>query len=111
MINISLIHKNGNIVKIKVYGHSEYDISGRDIVCAAVSSLSQSLIVGLQKVICGDFFYEVDEESADLYIDVSKYNEENLRDAQILFMTFKYTLEEIIKEYGKYVKLRMKEDK
>lgn len=110
MINVNLLHRNGKFIKVKVYGHSGYDISGRDIVCAAVSSITQSIIIGLEKVISKDFYYNIDSDGPMVYIDISKYSSDNIDKAQILLNTFKYTLEEIIRDYGKYVKLKIKED-
>lgn len=110
MITVELIHNNSNLVKFKVYGHSGYDISGRDIVCAAVSTITQSVIVGLEKVICKDFHYEIDEEKPMVYVDISMYSDENMRMAQIILKTFKYTLQELVVDYGKYIKIMIKED-
>lgn len=62
MIKVELIHKKDKLFGFKVYGHSGYDISGRDIVCAAVSSITQSVIIGLNKVICDNFCYCVDKK-------------------------------------------------
>ena len=45
MLNIKFcILKNGNIVGFRIIGHCGYDISGKDIVCAAVSSAVYMLI-------------------------------------------------------------------
>ena len=38
MIVAEFFRKNGEITGFKVSGHAEYDESGRDIVCAGVSS-------------------------------------------------------------------------
>ncbi len=110
MINIRLVRKNNNFIKLNVYGHSGYDRLGRDIVCAAVSSLVQGVIIGLEEVICKDFYYSIDDENASVNIDISKYNEKDLEKAQILFNTFRLTIEKLLLDYRKYIKMKFEEE-
>ena len=39
MISVTIKKKNNKIESILVSGHAEYDVEGKDIVCAGVSSL------------------------------------------------------------------------
>ena len=110
MIKVELIHKKDKLFGFKVYGHSGYDISGRDIVCAAVSSITQSVIIGLNNVICDNFCYCVDKKKPLVYVNISDYKESDIEKAQILLNTFKYTLRELVNEYRNYIKIEMKED-
>lgn len=110
MINILLISKNDNFTKLKVFGHSGYDVLGKDIVCAAVSSVVQSIVIGLKNVICEDFIYVINDEDAYVFIDISNYNVENMSRAQILFNTFKYTMDSLILDYGKYIKVKIRKE-
>lgn len=110
MINILLISKNNNFIKLKVFGHSGYDVLGRDIVCAAVSSIVQSVIIGLKNVICKDFDYVIDDKNAYVSINISNYSIENISKAQILFNTFKYTMDSLILDYEKYIKMKIEEE-
>lgn len=107
MIKVELIHKKDKLFGFKVYGHSGYDISGRDIVCAAVSSITQSVIIGLNKVICDNFCYCVDKKKPLVYVNISDYKESDIEKAQILLNTFKYTLRELVNEYRNYIKIKM----
>ncbi len=109
MINILLVRDRGMFIKLKVYGHSGYDNIGRDIVCASISTLSQSVIVGLERVISGEFFYCIDDNDAILSIDISNYNQENLKLAQILMKTFKYTVDSLLLDYKNYISMRVEE--
>lgn len=110
MINIRLVRKNNNFIKLEVCGHSGYDILGRDIVCAAVSTIAQSVIIGLEKVICKDFYYRIDNKNASVFVDISRYDKGNISKAQILLNTFKYTIDSLILDYGKYIKMRIEEE-
>lgn len=110
MINILLVRRNKNFIKLKVYGHSGYDEIGKDIVCASVSTLAQSVIIGLDKVVNNNFIYTINQEDASLYVDISGYDEESLDRAQILIRTFKYTVDSLLLDYKKYIKLIVKEE-
>ena len=52
MITIRIFRdKHQNIVKYQISGHSGYAEIGSDIVCAAVSAVSQSSVLGLMEVL------------------------------------------------------------
>lgn len=42
--------KNGNTGCIEITGHANYAEHGKDIVCSAVSTLSQTLIASIEKL-------------------------------------------------------------
>jgi uncharacterized protein YsxB (DUF464 family) len=49
MIQIQTSQHNG-YMKIEVHGHANYDEHGKDIVCAAVSAIMQTALLGLHSV-------------------------------------------------------------
>lgn len=53
--------REGIIDGFKVTGHSGYSTEGSDIVCSAVSALTQTALLGLLKVAKADVDYEIDE--------------------------------------------------
>ena len=110
MICVRLFCKDGNFFRLEVSGHSGYAELGKDIVCAAVSSLAQSVIIGLTNMISKDFLYEVDDSKAYLHVDVSCYDSSSLEKAQILLGTFKYTMDIFVVDYEKYVCMEIVEE-
>lgn len=56
-------NKDGSIVKYVVDGHTGYDSAGKDILCAAVSILTQTALNALNEV-CG-----IDEELIDYTVE------------------------------------------
>jgi len=50
MIEIVICKDNGIIKAYKISGHSMYADYGHDIVCAGVSALAQSCLIGLEHV-------------------------------------------------------------
>lgn len=50
MIKIQVIEKNKSIKEIKIKGHAMYDKYGKDIVCAAVSSIVITTINAIESI-------------------------------------------------------------
>ena len=50
MIAVKLTYQDKTLTGIESKGHSGFAPAGRDIVCAAVSALMQSLILGLEDI-------------------------------------------------------------
>ena len=107
MTNVQLYKKNQSIVKVKVFGHSGYAEAGNDIVCASISSLAESLIVGIKEVLKIDANANITEEEASLEISLPEsLNKEDLERSQILFKTFELSVRGVAKEYPKYIKIK-----
>ena len=59
MIDICLMEKNNRIGGFTVSGHSGTALKGEDIVCAGVSALAQSALLGLGEHLKRNIKYEV----------------------------------------------------
>lgn len=101
--------RHKNIVGYMVKGHAGYDVFGKDIVCAAISVLSQTALISLNKV-CKieekDLFYEIDEEIG--YINVSlvdKLSKTQRDNANIVLQTLELGIKEITQSYPEYITL------
>ncbi|WP_051962879.1 ribosomal-processing cysteine protease Prp [Mesoaciditoga lauensis] len=57
-----LFHK-GLYVGFRFYGHVGIDRKGKDVVCAAVSAVTQATIIGLEEVLGEEVEYEVKDGS------------------------------------------------
>jgi hypothetical protein len=85
-------------------GHADYDITGQDIVCAAVSTLAQTLVNSLEAQGV-DPTYSVDEDG---YLDCIVPKVPEILDdivTQTIFKTIKVGIEGISEAYGEYVRL------
>lgn len=99
MINVNYLVKNGKIQEIEVTGHAEYDESGKDIVCAAVST---AIIVTANAVELLDL-----NSHRKLMIDEGYFKFEVLKDDKILeklILNLEYTLYDLEKQYPYYIK-------
>ena len=50
MVTVKLLYQDKALTGIESRGHSGYSRRGSDIVCAAVSTLMQALILGLEDI-------------------------------------------------------------
>lgn len=110
MINIE-INRNyiGNIYKFKVEGHSGFDEAGKDIVCAAVSTATQSVILGLSEILGIRLNIIIDEGRLECELPEISENIV-LEKSNILLETMLITLNQAVMEYPDYVKLLEVED-
>jgi uncharacterized protein YsxB (DUF464 family) len=111
MINIR-IDRTGNLITgFRVEGHSGFDDSGKDIVCAGVSITAQNAINGLEELAGLKNFYRMDKNG----IIECRIPEDAGRDAgtaeavQTILRLTEIGFREIMKVYGKYVAIRNKE--
>ncbi len=116
MTNVKIFrNKNGDILKYEVSGHADYDDHGRDILCAAVSVLSQTTILALNKV-CkineNDIEFCIDEKTGYLEVAISKgLKAEQRNNANIVLETMVVGLEDLATQYPKHISLMEKEEK
>ncbi len=109
MIKILIVKDNQNIITIEVSGHSGYAEHGSDIVCSAVSTLTQNLILGLEEVVKIKADYKIDEETPYLRVglpkDLSKTAQNN---AQILMKSTYLGLKTLRDSYSKFISIKEK---
>ncbi|HBT20419.1 MAG TPA: ribosomal-processing cysteine protease Prp [Peptococcaceae bacterium] len=93
-----------NIRGFSIKGHAEYAEYGRDIVCAAVSAVSQTAVIGLQKLLGKK--PEVFQEKGKLVCMLPKdLDGEERKIGEVVFKTMYYGLEAIKNEYEGYLSL------
>ncbi len=109
MISI-LIYRNSNkdIKQFIIKGHANAADLGEDIVCAAVSTLSQTTVLALHEICNIDIEYEVEKGYLKCRLP-NDLNEKELYEAKLLIDTMLLGLENIEKSYFQYVKIINKE--
>ena len=99
MITIALKRdKVGHIVECTIAGHAEYDDHGYDIVCAAVSVLSCTALLGLTQIANQDGDY--DNESGRCTIQLRGTL---TAEGQTILETMALGLQEIARQYADFV--------
>lgn len=69
MINIKVRYKNDKISKVTIKGHANYETFGKDIVCAAVSSIATTSINAILTLDSDACKYEVNDGKLDISIN------------------------------------------
>lgn len=112
MTNIKILKNGQNIIGLVVSGHSGYAKEGSDIVCSAVSSLAQSVCVGLENVLNLNPSIKIDDGFLECKLSKNISKEQNEK-AQIIFKTFEESIKLILlgdKKLKKYINLEVKNE-
>ena len=101
---------DGALVGYRAEGHTGYAEAGADIVCAAVSALTQTTLNGLQNVLHAPVMFEIDDRTALLEAVLTpEANEKQLEQAQILLETLLQGLQAIKRSYPRNVRIFFEE--
>jgi uncharacterized protein len=102
MINIHIVRdKEGFIWEFSVSGHAEYSERGSDIVCAAVSVLTQTTVAALEELV-GLKKYQKREGKLRCSIPIDILGEEKYK-AGIILETMAIGLRQLKRSYRKYI--------
>lgn len=107
MTNIVFYQKENKISGFEVSGHTGKDVFGKDVLCSAISSVTQNAVVGITEVLNLDAEFKIDD--GYLYLKLKKDDLAN-EFAQVILKTCLLSLKEIIKDQKKYVKLEEKNE-
>lgn len=91
-------------MSFEIKGHSGSAEAGRDIVCAAVSAISQTALLGLLKVCSLELNYTA--EDGYLKAELPKeMPEEKRQKAEVILLTMREGLRDVACGYPRFVKL------
>ncbi|MBE5738464.1 MAG: ribosomal-processing cysteine protease Prp [Clostridiales bacterium] len=111
MTKIKLFKKNDVFMMIECSGHSGYADYGKDIVCASISSIVQSCMLGITKTLrIKAKIIRRDNEGyikLELPNDISK---DLLEKAQLLIMVMKDSIEDLLSGYSNYISMEVIEN-
>ena len=107
MTRIRIFHSGGKITGFEAKGHSGYADEGSDIVCSAISVLTQSAVMGLIDVAKIPVEYSVEDGS--LSCNLPKLNEEDRKKADMILETMLLGLRSIQEDYHGYLKITERE--
>lgn len=88
-------------------GHTGYAEPGNDIVCAAVSALTQTAVLGLTEILAIDCLVQVDEHKGSLLCLLPQgLSPQDRTQAQLVLKILYQGLLATEKEYGKHVSVK-----
>ena len=102
--------EDGCPIGFEASGHSGYGEYGSDIVCAAISALTQAAAQGVAEVAGAPVSSKTNEDTG--YLDCIIQNgatDKQLSDAQILLKTLKLALTAISKDYPGTIRIIIRE--
>ncbi|MDR3215559.1 MAG: ribosomal-processing cysteine protease Prp [Bacilli bacterium] len=101
MTEVLLEYHNNLIISINVSGHSNYDYSGQDIVCAGISSIVFGGLNALNE-------HNLDKNNININEAIIKISLNEERDIQIIAQTIIIQLKTIAEKYSNYLNITSK---
>lgn len=98
-------NSSGNIIRLEVSGHANYDVYGKDIVCAGVSALVQTAVLGIKELT--DIKPTLVKTEGYFKIEIPR--KISCKKCDIILQTVVLGLEDIAKSYSKHVTVKNKE--
>lgn len=109
MTRVEVFKKNGEIVKVVANGHSGYGVAGEDIVCAGVSSIIQTAMLGLMGVAKINDCIKKDEENVTMEINLpNNLPSEKMHDAQVILETMLCGISDLHIGFSDFIELEVK---
>lgn len=101
---------DGALTGYEVSGHSGHAEAGADIVCAAISALTQTTRNGLENVLGAPVMSEQDDERAILKVNLTpEATEDQVERAQLLLQTLLEGLRAIQRDYPRNLRIILKD--
>ena len=105
-----LKRSDGALLGYRANGHSGYAEAGADIVCAAISELTQTTLNGLKNVLKAPVMFDQDDDGAFIEaILTPEASEDQIRQAQLLLVTLLEGLQAIQRGYPRNLRIIFKE--
>ena len=109
MNKVTFYTRNNTYVGLTSEGHADYSEYGIDIVCSAISSITQSLALGILEVLNIKAKYNIDEDRGYLELRLPDIKDERILDnTQVLFKTAYLALKDFQKGYPSNIKVEVK---
>lgn len=104
MTKVRFFRRGGRFVAVECEGHSDYADEGLDIVCAALSSVVQTAVLGLMQAAGIDVKYEVDEERGYLKAEIPEELEDiQAHDADLILKTAYLGASDLYEQFSDYI--------
>ncbi len=104
MTQVTLFRSGGRLSGFEAKGHSDYAKAGEDIVCAGISALTQTALMGIREYLNIPCAWEMEE--GYLYCMLSGSVEGPAwREAEIILETMALGLRSLAETYATFIKL------
>lgn len=106
MTTVTILRKSGKIVSVSASGHTGYAERGSDIVCAGVSAVTQTALLGLLKVVNIDIKHESNSKIGSLRFEIPNLPEQKRYEADLITETMLAGLLDLEKGYPKNIRIK-----
>jgi uncharacterized protein YsxB (DUF464 family) len=111
MTDITIKRRSGRVVAIQCDGHTGYGEEGEDIVCAALSSIVQTAILGLMGVVGVDVGLKRDDQKGHLSAKLpDKMTAQQKVQAAAILDTLLLGVQDLYEGYSDFINLEVLED-
>lgn len=108
MVKVKFSTSNGLFVGVECLGHCGYADEGEDIVCAALSSVVQTAVLGLMSVVGINVDFETDAETGYLKAVLPKtLKKTDAHDADIILRTAYVGVSDLYETFSDYISLEV----
>ncbi len=109
MVKVEFVRSSGKIVSFKMKGHAmpreaQLDV---DLVCAAISAISQTTVIGIEEVLKIKTKYDIEDGFLNLNLEDATLGD--IERCQVLLETMILGLKSIEITYGDYIKVETEE--
>lgn len=108
MTEVKVVKQSGSIVEVVAEGHTGYAQEGEDIVCAALSAIMQTAVMGLVKVAKIDCKYVIEDASGRLELVLPDLRSVDRHNADIILDTMLCGIADLEQGYSDYIHLEVK---
>ena len=106
MTVIKIKRKAGKIVAVDCEGHSGYGVENTDILCAAISSVTQTALLGLLQVAGIPVKYKIHDKDAKLSMSLPEVLEPQDRlNADMILETMMCGLRDLYESYSDFIEI------
>ena len=108
MTKFKFFKNDNNFVGFECSGHTGYDDYGKDILCATISGITQSVVLGLTKVLNIKIGLKRNDKKGHLKVELPKdISLQDLQSAQVLLSTLFESIQDLIIGYSSYISMEV----
>jgi len=110
MTDVKVTKKDGSIITVVCDGHTGYGVEGEDIVCAALSSVVQTALLGLLTIAKVNVGYKVNEAQGYLEITIPQgLNKSERHDCDVILNTMLCGVSDLREGFSDFINLEVKD--
>ena len=111
MTIVKIKRRNDDIICVECSNHTGFAGFGKDIVCAGISSITQTAVLGIKELTNLKHSFKVDEKKGYLKLELTDIENKSADyiNAQLILKTMLLGIKNLQEQYPKYIKLEDKE--